>query len=208
MKKTALVSAMFLLVCSLSGCGGDSHDSLTKEGLDLMKEYVSIVDSVHDESSAQAAKSKLEALIKKGEDLKKRGEALGKPSAEEQKKLAEKYPEALDITRKFIAAIQKQQQFAALQGLKIPGLTGGGPNSKQVVPEDVIRFKEGKPDFGDMKKVPNAPTDFPKMPDKGMVKDIPQVIPKDAPRLPDLPKDAPKVPDFPKDAPKDFPKGR
>jgi hypothetical protein len=121
MKKLLLVGGMFVLLSGLCGCGGkDTHESLTKEGIDLMGEYIDTLDKINDEESAKAAKPKLEALAKKGQDLKKRMEAIGKPSKEEEERLQKKFSgDIAKLAPKMFGAMAKLQKYPELKDIKM-----------------------------------------------------------------------------------------
>ena len=93
--KTCAVFMTALALLSLAGCGTGgaqpTHDSLTQESLNLMKEMTALVKSVTDEASAKAAEPKFEALGKKAQEIKDAMEKLGPPSPEVQKELETKY---------------------------------------------------------------------------------------------------------------------
>jgi len=120
MRKTTILASMLLFLGSLSGCGGDTHESLVGQALELMNEYNTIMDAVKDDASAAAAKPKLEALEKRAADLKKRADALGKPSDDERKRLQEKFQAQMaSAGLKAMASYQKQQQYGSLRGIDI-----------------------------------------------------------------------------------------
>lgn len=89
MKKfvSTIVLAMALL---LVGCG-DSHDAVAADKVALMKEFTTILESVKDVPTANAAAPKLESLASRAESIKKRLDVLGEPTAEQEKELEAKY---------------------------------------------------------------------------------------------------------------------
>jgi hypothetical protein len=86
---TAAAAAMVLTIC-LAGCKTD-HESLTKDSISKMKEMVSVLKGVTDESSAKAAGPKLEAISKDMKNLQAEMKKLGEPPKEKQEELAKKY---------------------------------------------------------------------------------------------------------------------
>jgi len=94
---------MIALVClTLTGCA-DSHES-------VMDDMVSMMDSMITDLEGGMAPDKIKAKYDaKGKDLKARMDKLGKPSAEEQKRLAKKYEEKFK-------ALQPRIVNAAMKG--------------------------------------------------------------------------------------------
>jgi hypothetical protein len=75
-----------------AACGGGvgSHEDAADATLDAMKEYASILESVKDKGSAEAARPKIEALSKRLDELVKRVEKLGEPKGDDARKAEEK----------------------------------------------------------------------------------------------------------------------
>ena len=93
------IIAIFCL--TLTGCG-DSHESLMKDSISLMNEMVTDLEGGMAEDKLKA---KYDA---KGKDLKARADKLGKPSAEEEKRLKEKFePEFAKIMPRLMGAAMK-----------------------------------------------------------------------------------------------------
>lgn len=93
---TAVAMCMMLV---LSGCK-DDHESLLKDSIGKMNDMTAALKSVKDKDSSKAAAPKLKSI---GEDmaaLKKKMEALPKPSADEDKKLKDKYEPQLQAALK------------------------------------------------------------------------------------------------------------
>lgn len=85
-----LASVLMLLVCS--GCG-DSPDKVAEDGISVMDEMATVMESVKDEASAKKANAKLRALTDKMKDIKARQEKLSittEQKIELQKKHEEK----------------------------------------------------------------------------------------------------------------------
>ena len=101
-----------LAVSALFVCGGcdskPTHESVMKDSIAKLKEVVTILESVKDESSAQAAKPKLQAISTQLKGLKTKSDQLGKPTADEEKRLREKYePEVKELTPKLMSEMMR-----------------------------------------------------------------------------------------------------
>ena len=93
MLRAFAVACVALAIVS-TGCDSKpTYESLRKDGIATMKEMIEVLKGVKDEASAKAAKPKLDALGKKMETLEAESNKVEKPSAEEQKKLDEKFQE-------------------------------------------------------------------------------------------------------------------
>ena len=69
-----------------------------------MKEMITVMDSVKDEASAQAAKPRLKSLVEKMNDISARQAKLPAPTEAEIKAMGEKYGKEMDeIGRRFQA---------------------------------------------------------------------------------------------------------
>jgi hypothetical protein len=108
-----LIGAIALCV---SGCG-DSHDALTRDMLSAQKELCTILDSVQDDASAQAAATQLEALADRYTALKKRSDALGAAPAEVSRDLHTKYGKEFQETKD--AVNQNLARIDPLHALRI-----------------------------------------------------------------------------------------
>jgi hypothetical protein len=89
-----MTAAVLSLALILTGCK-DDHDSLMKKTVDKMNELASTLESVNDEASSKAAAPKIKAIAADLQELKKKADALPKPSAEEEKRLKDKYKKSL-----------------------------------------------------------------------------------------------------------------
>ena len=97
MRLKAWMAAFGSMVLLVAGCGrgAASLDVLIEENLSHMAELNSVLASINDKPSAEAAKPKLAAIRSRMEAVQKRAEALGEPSVAERKRLEEKYGEAI-----------------------------------------------------------------------------------------------------------------
>lgn len=105
--RTMFSMVMVAALLVLGGCG-DTHESVVKDTLSTMEEVVKVLEGVKDEASAKTAATKLEAL---GEEMKKMKEVhdkLGKPDAETEKKLKEKYEKRLsEVSQKLMQEMMR-----------------------------------------------------------------------------------------------------
>jgi len=100
-----LVCLLALLAFALPSCGGgDTHEKVSEEMIDLMAEVADILEGVTDEESAEAATTRLEKLGERAEELGQRAEALGDPDPEEEKRLEKKYEQRMQEISKSMAA--------------------------------------------------------------------------------------------------------
>lgn len=78
----------------LAGCK-DDHESLMKGMIGKMNDLTAALKTVTDEASSKAAAPKVKSIATDMQELQKKAEALGKPSADEDKRLQEKYEKQL-----------------------------------------------------------------------------------------------------------------
>jgi len=108
-----LSTLLFASLAFLSACSGGAatHESVAKEGTQLMNDFVTTLESISDKKTAEAAKPKLVAIEKSMEELKKKAEALGKASPEVEAKLTEQgKAQQADIMRRMMAWSMKMGQ--------------------------------------------------------------------------------------------------
>jgi cytochrome c556 len=98
-----------LLAAFVGGCESKpTHESVMKDMIGKMKELVAVLEGVKDEASAASAKPKLQALSKEMKELEATASKLPKASAEEEKRLREKYePEMKELTPKLFAEVMR-----------------------------------------------------------------------------------------------------
>jgi hypothetical protein len=106
------------LVFAAAGCDTrPTHESIRKDAVAKMKEIVAIMKDVKDEKSAKAARPKLEAAKKELDAMKAEDDALPKISAEEDKRLDDKYnPEVEKVMKEIMTEgerISKDPKLAA-----------------------------------------------------------------------------------------------
>jgi hypothetical protein len=105
--KRVSITLLTLSMLVLVGCDSKpTHESLMKDAIAVMKEWATVLEGVKDEASAEVAKPKLQAINAKMKDLKTKADTLGKPPAEEEKRLKEKYePEFKQVLDKLMPEV-------------------------------------------------------------------------------------------------------
>ncbi|MHC4974612.1 MAG: hypothetical protein ACYTG3_20045 [Planctomycetota bacterium] len=104
------------LAFGLAACGGNSHEAIMDEQLDLMDEMLDILEGVNDEASANEAAKKIEALTEDMQKLAKRAQELGEPTPEQQKRLEEIGKERQEeFSKRMQAVMMKVMQYPELQ---------------------------------------------------------------------------------------------
>ena len=92
MKRTLLAAISIALCIGLCGCGDShEHEEAMFELLELNKELNDVLDTVKDESSANAAVSKIEDIGRRKEPIRQRLKKLGKPASDTQNRVEKKY---------------------------------------------------------------------------------------------------------------------
>lgn len=96
MKRGLVLTGAFLLLGSVSGCGGESHDKLVEEMINAINRanqaLVKIRDAKDKEAEARIQKDEIRKAGEELRDLKSRAENLRDPlDPEEKERLAEKY---------------------------------------------------------------------------------------------------------------------
>jgi hypothetical protein len=92
MLSRTIAVACVAIVFIASGCDSTpTHESVMKERIEKAKKMVEIMKGVKDEPTAKAAESKMKDLEKEMAAVDAKQSKLGEPSAEEQKRLEEKY---------------------------------------------------------------------------------------------------------------------
>lgn len=89
-RKSLGIVTMLAVAITLTGCGGDTHESLMKEMIGQMKAMVDAMKSVKDKESATAQVSAFKAIGDKMKDIKTRVDKLPKLSTAEENTLQEK----------------------------------------------------------------------------------------------------------------------
>jgi len=120
-----LASALMLLVAN--GCGGDSHESLGKEGLSTMKDMVDVLKGVKDEASAKSAKPQLQTLMDKLKSIDERQSKLPAVTDAEKKEMESKYGEdGKQVMQQFMSEMMRVAMIPGagemLQGLDMKGM--------------------------------------------------------------------------------------
>lgn len=91
--KKALFGAVAVLCLALPACGGpsDPHEAFIVDSLALMNDMVTTLEGVSDKAGLEAAVPTLKAYSARAEALQKRMKEIGKPTADKEKALEEKY---------------------------------------------------------------------------------------------------------------------
>ena len=104
--------ATLLLCLHLTGCKNDAEKQMS-ELTDKQKEVVTVLKSVTDKDSAKAANTKLKAIAKDMSAILERAKTTH-PSADEQKRLIEKYKPEQEQAAKDIQT--EAQRIGKIQG--------------------------------------------------------------------------------------------
>lgn len=75
--KTTLVLAALGAALLGNGCGGDSHEALAEDEIDVWSEMTEIMTTITDEESAKEAATEIAALAVEFQEIIKKREALG-----------------------------------------------------------------------------------------------------------------------------------
>ena len=90
MRHVSLATLSVFLILAVLGCDSEpTRESVMEDSITKLK--ASVLETVKDESSAQAAKPKLQAIDADMKEIKAKADKLPKPTAEEEKRLKEKY---------------------------------------------------------------------------------------------------------------------
>ena len=122
MKHNVLLIIMgFIASLMLTSCGNKA-ESLMEKGVSKMEEVASILKTVTDKKSAEAAKPKLAAIAKEMESFQKEVEAL-KLTKEEEKALEDKYKDRMgqamkDLMSESMRIAQNPELLPVLQELE------------------------------------------------------------------------------------------
>jgi hypothetical protein len=119
MLKHSLAVACVAIAIVSSGCDTKpTHESIRKDAVETMKDIVEVLKDVKDESSAKSAKAELEKLGKELQAMKAEDDKLPAISADEEKRLDEKYdPEIKKVAEQLEAEmtrIGKDEKAAAV----------------------------------------------------------------------------------------------
>jgi hypothetical protein len=100
--RTRIAAATLALTMpiALVSCGGDSPEKITADSIALMGKLGDALGGITDKASAEAAVEKVKALTSEIKDLKARMDKVGKPSAEVEKQLEEKFKPQLEAAQK------------------------------------------------------------------------------------------------------------
>jgi len=114
------VMTLTAMLAGLSGCGGESHESLLREQLDVMQRMVDAVSEVDDVASAEAAGATLIELIAKREAIQQRMIELGPIEGDSTAAIREEYTDRVaELTAAMATELtrikEKPQQLEAMR---------------------------------------------------------------------------------------------
>lgn len=101
MSRSSILALTFAIVLGFTSCGGETHEALANESIDLMEDFTDSLAKIDDKASAQKQAGELERLVAKMKDVQARMEKLGDPSEEQGAELAQKLEQGMG------AAMQK-----------------------------------------------------------------------------------------------------
>ena len=105
-----------MLVLLAAACGGDTHEKVAEDKINLIEQIADILEDVTDDASADAAAKRIEALAGEMKAVNERAKALGDPTPELNKQLEEKYkPRTQKILGRIMAVAEKVQEYPVLQ---------------------------------------------------------------------------------------------
>jgi hypothetical protein len=100
--KRSLTLASLLLLMAITGCG-DTHESLTEDGISTIKKLIAVLDGVKDEASAKSAKSEIKSLMEKLNEINTKQTKLPQPTEAEVKAMGEKHGKEMDELQQKLA---------------------------------------------------------------------------------------------------------
>lgn len=116
MRQHVLAALILTVPVILLGCGAGAvtHDSCMQETIAIMNEMSTALSGIKDAAGAKAAEGKLNGFKQRMDDVEKKMKALPKLSAEDEKKLKEKYAKPLgEATGKMMGEVFR---IAMIQG--------------------------------------------------------------------------------------------
>lgn len=125
--KLQVSSLSLLLVLVCPGCGGDTRESLTAEGMATMKDLIATFETVKDQASAKAAKPRLTTLSQQLNRLQERQAKLPQPTEAETKALVSKHGKEMEELQRKLAGVMMRIQLdpgiqAELNDIDMKGL--------------------------------------------------------------------------------------
>jgi hypothetical protein len=91
MPRPSILTLILAGLLGLAGCGGDSHEALATETVDVMQEFGDTLAKITDRASAEEHKAELEEHVADMNDLKARMDKMGDPSPEKGAELEKKF---------------------------------------------------------------------------------------------------------------------
>jgi hypothetical protein len=115
--KSLLVLTVVAALCLCNGCGGDTHESLAGEAISTQKDLLATLETVKDQETAKAAKSKLQALATKMKDIEARQTKLGTPNEAQFKAIGDKYGKEMEeVQTKMVGVMMRVMLDPKIQG--------------------------------------------------------------------------------------------
>jgi hypothetical protein len=90
MLRAAKIAWVCGVLLAASGCG-DSHESLVKEGVRILNDAADELSTINDQSSAEAARPKLQDINQRWRANQEQADAVKKPTSQERQRLQEEY---------------------------------------------------------------------------------------------------------------------
>jgi len=97
MKRVVVLGSALLVLCGLSGCGGNNYDAVMSDLIKALDNTAGILEEVTQENlKKEETRQKLEEAAKEFKELKRRADALNEQlSKEDRERLEKKYREKL-----------------------------------------------------------------------------------------------------------------
>jgi len=106
-----------LLAGLLAACGGDPHEAVVEDMIDVQNDIASLLEGFHTRGDVQAARGELEDLGKRMTDIGERLEKLEDPKDPQsaQKMLVKMGPRMEEAQTRMMTAMQRVMQDPALK---------------------------------------------------------------------------------------------
>lgn len=88
---TRLLPIALLWALPLAACGGDNHEKVFQDNLEVLDEFADVLADIEDMRSATANKVRLQEVVEKIRVMDARIKKLGKPDAATEKELQNRY---------------------------------------------------------------------------------------------------------------------
>jgi hypothetical protein len=145
MLKSIVCGVAMTLGLFVQAADEDTPDKVMKDQIVIMSEMCDVLESVKDKESAEKAKPKLEALVKKAKTIEARVQKLkvNDLPKEQKEALEKKYKEEMQKTAtRFFAAATKLSQDKDLAGVLKALEAGRDEKTGEIIKEMLTVFKE------------------------------------------------------------------